>query len=77
MCFPNFLEKRGESVGSSLEARLVDDADFLKTTMGSGRGSIGLRHTWRRQRERSRLSSRSTGPDGEGVVVRKREMRDQ
>ena len=45
MCLPNFLEKRGEPVGSSLEARLVDEAVLSRAMIGSGRGSIGLRHT--------------------------------
>jgi hypothetical protein len=53
MCLPNFLEKRVESVLSSLEAKLVDEADFRKTSKGRRRGeSIRRRHTlcWRRER---------------------------
>lgn len=36
MCLPNFLEKRAESVESSLDARLVEEAVFLNTTSGRG-----------------------------------------
>jgi hypothetical protein len=36
MCFPNFLEKRAESVVSSLDARLVEEAVFFNTTSGRG-----------------------------------------
>ena len=42
MCLPNFLEKRAVSVASSLDARLVDDAVLVKTTIGSGREVIGF-----------------------------------
>jgi hypothetical protein len=75
MCFPNFLQKRGESEGSSLEARLVDDADFLNTTMGRGRGYIGLRHTWWWQERRGQRSG--TCLHGSGLRVRKRETSGQ
>jgi hypothetical protein len=39
---PNFLVKRGVSVASSLDARLVEDAVFLNTIIGSGREVIGF-----------------------------------
>lgn len=60
-------------MGSFLEARLVDDADFLKTMMGSGRRSIGLEHTWWLRQKRNGNSSRNTGLDGKGLTESKRE----
>jgi hypothetical protein len=39
---PNFLEKRAVSVASSFDARLVEDAVFFNTTIGSGREVIGV-----------------------------------
>lgn len=77
MCLPNFLEKRGASVESSLEAKVVEEADFVnRVVMGRerGRGSIGLVHTWRWQREEKEHSSSGRVGAVDGMTGIKREM---
>jgi len=74
MCFPNFLEKRAESVVSSLDARLVDETVFLRTTSGVV-ASVSIR---RQDVHCASIEEKSTVvpviPKGDAQVVHKRQM---